>query len=207
MNKTKKKIVDAAVDLFNAVGIVHTRNQDIAKKAGISLSNFNYHFSTKKELVIAVFDLMTVVLNEKVYGNKVLVREDQGLFITKSYFEFQQAFCFFYLDTPNILKTFPELNEKVQNQIQESYHIIKNLHYLSIGMGHMKPEPEEFPGLYDQLVRHIMIHNHFWFAHAQIKGDTGNLIKKGLESLFSLSYPYLTEKGIAAYKKFIADME
>ncbi len=206
MNKTKKKIINAAVSLFNEVGIVHARNQDIAKKAGISLSNFNYHFNTKKELVIAIFDLMTTVLNDKVYGNKVLTREDQGLSITKSYFEFQQEFCFFYLDTPNILKTFPELNEKVQTQIQESYQIIKNLHYLSIGMGHMKPEPTEFPGLYDQLARHIMIHNHFWFAHSQIKGETENLIQKGLESLFSLSYPYLTEQGVEAYKNFIAEM-
>lgn len=207
MNKKKKSILNAAVDLFNEVGIVNARNQDIAKKVGISLSNFSYHFGTKKELIFAVFDLMTVVLNKKVYGNKVLVKERQGLSITKSYFEFQQEFCFFYLDTPNILTTYPELNEKVQNQIDESFQVIKNLHYLSIGMGQMKPEPEDFPGIYDQLVRHIMIHNHFWFAHSQIRGEKENLIKKGLESLFSLTYPYLTEKGIEEYKEFINAIE
>ena len=207
MNKRKKIILDAAVSLFNEVGIVNAKNQDIAKKAGVSLSNFNYHFGTKKELVFAVFDLMTLVLNEKVYGEKMLARESQGLSITKSYLEFQQEFCFFYLDTPNILTSYPELNEKVQNQIDESFHVIKNLNYLSVGMGHMKPEPKEFPGLYDQLVRHIMIHNHFWFAHSQIRGEKENLIKKGLESLFSLTYPYLTEKGIKEYKQFISTLE
>ena len=120
---------------------------------------------------------------------------------------FQQEFCSFYLDTPNILTTYPQLNEKVQNQIDESFQVIKNLHYLSIGMGQMKPEPEDFPGIYDQLVRHIMIHNHFWFAHSQIRGEKENLIKKGLESLFSLTYPYLTEKGIEEYKEFINAIE
>ena len=206
MNKTKKKILNASVSLFNDIGIANTKNQDIAQKAGISLSNFNYHFGTKKELIHAVFDLMNTVLNDKVYGSNILVKQNQGLYVTKSYFEFQQEFRFFYLDTPGILKTFPELNAIVQKQINESYQIIKNLHYLSIGMGSMKPEPEEFPGLYDQLVRHIMIHNHFWFAHSQIKGDHENLIKKGLESLFSLTYPYLTEKGVEEYKQFIAQI-
>lgn len=203
MDKTKKKILEAVVNLFNEVGISNAKNQDIAKKAGISLSNFNYHFGTKKELMIAVFDLMTATLNEKVYDNKVLAKENQGLNITKSYFEFQQEFCFFYLDTPDIIKSFPELNKKVQAQIDESYQIIKNLHYLSIGKGYMKPEPDEFPGLYDHLVRHIMIHNHFWFAHSQIRGKKNDLVKKGIESLFSLNYPYLTEKGIEKYKQFI----
>ena len=207
MNKRKKIILDAAVSLFNEVGIANTKNQDIAKKAGISLSNYNYHFGTKNDLIYAVFNLMTLVLDDKVYGNKMLAKESQGLFITKSYFEFQQDFSFFYLDTPGILMTYPELNEKVQKQIDESFQVIKNLQYLSIGMGHMKPEPSEFPGLYDLLVRHIMIHNHFWFAHSQIRGEKENLIKKGLESLFSLTYPYLTEKGIEVYKEFINGVE
>ena len=67
----------------------------------------------------------------------------------------------------------------------------------------MKPEPAEFPGLYDQLVRHIMVHNHSWFAHSQIRGEKEGLIKKGLESLYSLTYPCLIEKGVEEYKQFI----
>ena len=148
----KKKILNTAVILYNEFGIANVRNQDIAERAGMSLSNFNYHFGAKKDLIVAVFDLMFETLQKNVYGNSILVKEGQGLTITKSYFEFQERFCFFYLDTPNILKMFPELNEKVQKQIEESYQIIKNLNYLAIGMGMMKPEPEDNPGSYDCLL-------------------------------------------------------
>ena len=203
MNKTKKKILNTAVILYNESGIANVRNQDIAERAGMSLSNFNYHFGAKKDLIVAVFDLMFETLQKNVYGNSILVKEGQGLTITKSYFEFQERFCFFYLDTPNILKMFPELNEKVQKQIEESYQIIKNLNYLAIGMGMMKPEPEDNPGSYDQLMRHIWIHNHFWFANSRIINSEDNLVKKGIESLFNLCYPYLTKKGILSYKQFI----
>lgn len=203
MNKTKKKILNTAITLYNEFGIANVRNQDIAEKAGMSLSNFNYHFGAKKDLIVAVFDLMSEVLQKDVYGNSVLVQEGQGLFITKSYFEFQERFSFYYLDTPNILKTYPELKDKAQKQIQESYQIIKNLNYLAIGMGMMKPESPDNPGSYDQLMHHIWIHNHFWFAHSRIINSEDNLVKKGIESLFSLCYPYLTNKGILSYKQFI----
>ena len=206
MNKTKKKILNTAVILYNESGIANVRNQDIAERAGMSLSNFNYHFGAKKDLIVAVFDLMFETLQKNVYGNSILVKEGQGLTITKSYFEFQERFCFFYLDTPNILKMFPELNEKVQKQIEESYQIIKNLNYLAIGMGMMKPEPEDNPGSYDQLMRHIWIHNHFWFANSRIINSEDNLVKKGIESLFSLCYPYLTKKGVLSYKQFIKSL-
>ena len=206
MNKTKKKILNTAVILYNESGIANVRNQDIAERAGMSLSNFNYHFGAKKDLIVAVFDLMFETLQKNVYGNSILVKEGQGLTITKSYFEFQERFCFFYLDTPNILKMFPDLNEKVQKQIEESYQIIKNLNYLAIGMGMMKPEPEDNPGSYDQLMRHIWIHNHFWFANSRIINSEDNLVKKGIESLFNLCYPYLTKEGVLSYKQFIKSL-
>ena len=124
MNKTKKKILNTAITLYNEFGIANVRNQDIAEKAGMSLSNFNYHYGAKKDLIIAVFDLMNETLQKNVYGNRVLVQEGQGLSITKSYFEFQQLFCFFYLDTPNILKMFPELTRKFKNKLKR---LIKSL--------------------------------------------------------------------------------
>ena len=206
MNKTKQRIILRAINLYNKRGFTNVLNQDVAKESEISLSNFNYHFGAKKDLIIAVFDFMAEILQKNVYGNSVLIKEGQGLSITKSYFEFQERFCFFYIDTPNILKSFPELNDKVQKQIEESYQIIKNLNYLAIGMGMMKPEPAELPGSYDQLMRHIWIHNHFWFANSRIIKNEEGVVKKGIESLFSLCYPYLTKKGILSYKQFIKSL-
>ena len=203
MNKTKKKIILSAVKLFNQVGLANARNQDIAEQAGVSLSNFNYHFKTKKHLVLEVMTHMKEVLEENVYGNKLLIQDGQGLEIAKSYYEFEEEFQFFYLDTHNIIQTYPELKAGLEIQINESIQMIKNLNYMGVGMGLMKPEPTEMPGLYDQLAQQIWVNNHFWFAQMKIRGLEGSVVVKGLEAGFGIIYPYLTEKGITAYREFI----
>lgn len=200
MNKTKKKIIVAAISLFNEKGLSNIRNQDIAKAAGISLSNFNYHFKTKQALVYTVFEYMVAVLQEQVYGNKILIQEGQGLEITKAYFEFEQDFRFFYLDTHNILQTYPELKKVFQKQVKEAILIIKNLNYIAIGKGLMIPEP--LPGLYDRLAEQIWVNNHFWFAQTQIRGEEKATVKKGMETCYTILYPYLTEKGRHVYQKY-----
>jgi AcrR family transcriptional regulator len=206
MNKTKKKIIQSAIQLFNEQGVQNVRNQDIAENAGMSLSNYNYHFKSKKDLVVSVCNYMSEVLEDEVYGKQVLVKEGQGLAITKSYFQFQEKFKFFYLDTYNILQNYPEIREELSKQIEESLQIIKNLNYMSIGMGFMKPEPEEMPGLYDHLAEQVWQNNHFLFSKMHIFNDDGEIVRRGIQSLFAINYPYLTKEGIERYQQFIDDL-
>lgn len=203
MNKTKQKIILAAITLFNENGLVNVRNQDIAKQAGISLSNFNYHYKTKQDLVYAVFGYVSSVLHTEVYGNKLLIEEGQALEITKSYYAFEEKFRFFYLDTYNIIQIYPELKVAVQQQIKEAIQIIKNLNYMSIGMGYLLPEPTDMPGLYNTLAEQIWINNHFWFAQMNIRSVEGSVVLKGLEASYAILYPYLTAQGRVIYQAFI----
>lgn len=208
MNKTKKKIILAAIEQFNEHGLSTVRNQDIAKASGVSLSNFNYHFKTKQDLVYEVCDYMVVVLKENVYGNKVLISsEGQGMDITRAYLEYEEEFKFFYLDTYNILQSYPDLKEEFQTRLNEAILIIKNLNFLAVGKGAMKPEPADMPGLYEFLAEQIWINNHFWFAQKYIRGKTENAILRGLEANFAILYPHLTERGIKAHRKYIADLK
>lgn len=206
MNKTKKKIILSAIELFNEQGLVNVRNQDIAEKAGISLSNFNYHFGTKKDLVLAVIDHMKSVLENEVYGNDALLTKDgRGLAVAKSYFKFEQNFRFFFLDTHNILLLYPELRPALEKQIQEAIQMIKNVNYIGIGKGYLKPAPPEMPNLYDYLAHQIWINNHFWLAQMNIRGEEeGDIIEKGMRSIFAITYPYFTEIGKERFKKILA---
>jgi len=208
MNKTKKKIILAAIEQFNEHGVSKVRNQDIAKASEISLSNFNYHFKTKQDLVYAVCEYMIIVLEEKVYGNKVLmISGGQGLEIMRAYFEYEEEFKFFYLDTYNILQSYPDLKEIFYTRLNEAIQIIKNLNFLAVGKGGMIPEPADMPGLYEQLAEQIWINNHFWFAQMNIRGKSEDMVLKGMESNFVILYPYLTEKGRKGHRAFIAALK
>ena len=207
MNKTKKNIILAAIRLFNEKGLGNVLNQDIANEAGISLSNFNYHFKTKKLLVFEVCNHMRLILEERISNNKIITQEALGLEISKIFFEFQEEFKFFYLDTHNILQTYPALQEEMQKQINEAIQIIKNLNYMAVGMGYLNPEPEDFPGLYDRLAEQVWVNNHFWFAQKNVRGLEGSTVKQGLESSYWIAFPYLTELGKKAYRQFIEQLE
>ena len=204
MNKTKKKIILAAIKLYNKFGFANVLNQDIAKSASISLSNFNYHFATKQELVFSVCEYMVIDLKRRMSETSVLINKGRmALDIPKIYLEFEYDFKFFYLDTYNILQSNPVLKEEMYKQINESMQIIKNLNYLSIGMGYFKPEPEDFLGLYDKLVEQIWVHTHFWFAQNIIRGSKNDSIVEGLENSYALIFPHLTEKGKMRYKEYM----
>ncbi|MGK0363855.1 MAG: AcrR family transcriptional regulator [Saprospiraceae bacterium] len=204
MNKTKKKIILAAIEAFNEQGLTNVRNQDIAERAGISLSNFNYHFGAKKDLVLETIKYMRDILANEVYGkNHLLTSQGQSLEIAMDYFEFERRFRFFYLDTHNILQTYPELKEELKKEIDTSINMIKNVNYIAIGKGLMKPPPEDFPDLYDKLAQQVWMNNHFWFAQATIRGMEGDFVKQGLESILAISYPHLTEKGLERFRDFL----
>ncbi|MEO0896118.1 MAG: TetR/AcrR family transcriptional regulator [Bacteroidota bacterium] len=203
MNKTKMKIVLAAIDLFNQRGLANVLNQEIASAAGISLSNFNYHFKTKKDLVYTVCNHIREILEARIKGNQVLTHQGRELEISKIVFEFQRDYRFFYLDTHNILQTYPGLKDEMQKLILEYIQIIKNLNYMAIGVGHLKPEPEQMPGLYDHLARQIWISSHFWLAQSNIRGMNEPSVIEGLEAIYAVLYPYLTASGIHAYRDFI----
>lgn len=204
MNKTKKKIIIAAIDLFNEQGMANVRNQDVAEKTGISLSNFNYHFATRKDLVLEVIAYMQHKLNHEVYGGQALLTQDgQGLEIAVSYFEFERDFRFFYLDTHNILQMFPELQEGLKKQIHHAIQVIKNINYMGIGKGYLQPPPPDMPHIYDALAHQIWINNHFWFAQMHIRGEEGDLVHKGMESIYSISYPYMTDLGKERFRQFL----
>lgn len=61
LTKTKEKVLDAAIDLFNSQGFNGTSVRDIANKAGVNVSLISYYFNGKKGLLEY---LMTSFLEE-----------------------------------------------------------------------------------------------------------------------------------------------
>jgi len=51
VHPTKRKILDKALELFNANGLANVTLRQIALELGISQGNLNYHFRKKEELI------------------------------------------------------------------------------------------------------------------------------------------------------------
>jgi AcrR family transcriptional regulator len=62
---TKDKLMDAAEKLFARRGFYGSSLRDITAAAGVDLALVNYHFGSKKQLLIAVIERRGAVLNEE----------------------------------------------------------------------------------------------------------------------------------------------
>ena len=206
LNKTKKKIILTSIDLFNERGLFNVLNQEIAKASEISLSNFNYHFPTKKDLVLFVCEYMRATLNKRIAENKLLINDSTPLDVAGIYLEFENEFKFFYLDTHNILKSYKALDKEMEFQIHEAVQLFKNIIYVGVGKGDLVHGPGIVESTYEELSNQIWMTCHFWYVQSHFKHEKENIVNKGLKACYGLLVPYLTPKGVDRYKEFLNDL-
>ncbi len=56
--KTKQKILDKALELFNSNGVMNVSQRDIANDLGISQGNLTYHFEKREDIILALYNQM-----------------------------------------------------------------------------------------------------------------------------------------------------
>src|SRR5213594_4298055 len=61
---TRSRILDVAEELFGEQGLDRVSIRDITRKAKVNLAAINYHFGSKEDLVVAVFERRVVPVNE-----------------------------------------------------------------------------------------------------------------------------------------------
>ena len=205
VNPTKTKIITHAIELYNTFGVFNVLSQDIAKAVGISLSNFNYHFPKKENLIYAVCGYMSTLLQERIQSNKMLTNDGIILELVRIYLEFESEFKFFYLDTNSLLTTYPYLKKELELQITDDIKMIRNLNYIAIGKGLMKSEPENSIELLDIIANQIWITTHFWFAQSRLRNINDDLVDNGLQACFAILHPYLTKKGNEVYEGYLSN--
>jgi AcrR family transcriptional regulator len=67
--KTKEKIIQAAIKLFQARGYEKTTSNDIASEAGVSVGSFYVYFTDKRQLLLNIFDRLADDLFKNIFDN------------------------------------------------------------------------------------------------------------------------------------------
>ena len=205
VNNTKEKIIQAAIELFNQFGLVNVRIQDIAQSAGISPGNLTYHFNTKSDLVKGVYKEMLKALDQMTIGSMSFVIGTEGWDMTIQYFIYMERFRFFYLDTLEIIRAYPDIHDSHKKQIELELEIIENNFKFAVEKGYMNP-----PAISNQhyyLSNHVWITLNFWLSQGEIKGQENSGIDDGIIAIAHIIYPYLTDKGVAVFEEAIAKIK
>lgn len=199
MSKTRQNIIQTAIHLFNERGVINVRIRDIADEMKISPGNVTYHYKTKQELMDSAYRYMIKTLEEMSVGNQFMNPAEDHLHVAKGYLEHISAFRFFYQDTLEIIRSYPELAKLHQEQVAQEKSIIRNLMFMSVGKGDLIAEP--FEGLYESLAHSIWMTLHFWLTQQIIRGKENNDLEKGLMTIANLIYPFATEKGKKIFER------
>ena len=158
MADTRERILTMTLELWNERGFTAVPVADIASAVGISTGNFTYHFPSKRDLVVALYDRA-----EKAHLE--LVREWDPKTALEDLPESTRALAgvmwrhrFLYRDTPHLAAAAPEIRRRArgtvllegQRQLQAGIEAL-------IAAGQLEIAPESLPTLVTTgwiLVRH-----------------------------------------------------
>lgn len=127
MKQRKKEIIECAIKLFAEKGYQSTSVQDIVSKYGISKGAFYNYFSSKEELLLAIFqyysDQIYQIMNQ-IYEENIHPRE-----IMKKQIIYQ--FEFFIEHRDFIVMYFREQNQSINEELRKfleknTYEALKN---------------------------------------------------------------------------------
>lgn len=201
--KTKDKIIETSLRLFNEQGVENVTVRDIAKEMGISHGNLCYHFANIDEIVFKLYENLVAELDTSITEFQSKDIDLELLYHTTEYiFTRFYKYRFLMLDFVGIMRKTEKIKVHYQQLIarrrMEFGFMIQNL----IAQGVFKPEL--FEGQYDHIMSLFMIVGDFWIGHSEIffqgKNDEEKIDHYIKIYLYSATF-YLTDKGLADFHK------
>ena len=110
--KTRDRILDASLELFNQEGLAGVSTHRIAAELGISPGNLHYHFRTKELIVNWLFRRFEDRLAPCIAANATVTALDDLWLSLHLTFEAIDEYRFVYRDIEYLLKEFPELEAR-----------------------------------------------------------------------------------------------
>jgi AcrR family transcriptional regulator len=192
--RTKTRILETAIELFNERGTRGVTTNHIAAALGISPGNLYYHFRNKAEIIRAIFAQMHGVglreyreINDERGPGNMAAMEETFLMIQR----FNWRFRFFKRELAALVQSDPEL--KAQFVVSNRQHLVIVASALDAGIaeGFLRELPARQREL---LAEQIWLTALFWLNYLEVGGEevTEATLLRGTELLRNLLLPYLS---------------
>ena len=200
--KTKDKIKKVSRELFNEKGFKNVTLREVAKELSISYGNVTYHFKTKEELIVSLFEDMqkeTEAIQGTMNANNLLEGILNGPKIT---FDISMKYAFLYVDFIEIKRSYPDLVLQMEQTIKTRkvvyLHILTQLQLEGTLRQDLSPNDLDYLMDLSGAIRTFFFINlnPTDFSDPDLKDRYVNYINK-------LLFPYLTKEGIVKYESCI----
>lgn len=190
--KTRERILQTALALFNREGEPHVTTVDIANELNISPGNLYYHFKGKDLIIAELYRRYEKDIAETLRApmeGKIDI-QDSWFYV---YVVFEQLYHvrFFYHNLTDILQRNPLLARQFQRLLQRKYDTARELMTRLVEHQVLCIDEQQR----DEIAENIALVLTHWLNHARIRKLPDNevlIIHRGVFQLMSLIAPYLS---------------
>lgn len=200
--KTKDRILEKALFLFNEKGAEAVTTRQIALALEMSQGNLCYHFAKKEAIIHALYQQLVGKFD--VLFEKITSIEPSFQLVLELVKIVNQQFVdykFLMLNFAQIMRQYPNIQTHYQQLTQQRNQQTLLLFHFFEQQGILKTEA--YTGQYLQIIEQLTILSNFWLSHAEIlyQGDKEAILPYYNRLILSFYYPYLTSKGQMEYEK------
>jgi len=190
--KTKDRILDVAIKLFNEQGTSAVSTNHIAEAAGISPGNLYYHFSNKEEIIREIFERLFHLwdISFDLPRDRVPTLEDiQGVINTN--FKLIQAYRFAYREILALLRQDPVLQARYITIRQRGYEGFREIIPVLVAVGTLQGPIDDDTAL--RLADLIWLISEFWLSEVEVEGKVIDdaQMQRGIELMMEVLRPYI----------------
>jgi len=192
--KTRDRIVDTAIRLFNEQGTRNVTTNHIAAAMGISPGNLYYHFRNKEDIIRAIFEQMDA-WGMAQYGIIAAQCQPGTLEALERTFamiqEYNWRYRFFKRELTALLMNDPQLRERFQSTHHAMLELVRQSNLVAIANGVLEPMDEKALALFSETFWLLSL---FWLNHLEVGGETVDekSLQRGNDVLRAFIEPRLT---------------
>jgi AcrR family transcriptional regulator len=196
---TRDKIIDTALQLFNAQGTGAVSTNHIAATAGISPGNLYYHFRNKEDIILAIFEQMNgygVEQYQRILDTyppgTVVALENTFVMIQ----EYNWRYRFFKRELTALIMNDPLLKERFHVTNNQMRNMIRYTLDGGMANGSIKPMSATTK---DHLIDAIWLVALFWLNYLEVGGEEVNdtTLRRGNGVLRTVLCHYLTDDSLS----------
>ena len=197
--KTRDKIIETAIQLFNEQGTKGVTTNHIAAAVGISPGNLYYHFRNKEDIIRAIFEQMDAYGLEQyqlvldTFQPGTLETMEQTFAMIQAY---NWRYRFFKRELTALIMNDPLLKERFLHTHRTMLTVIRQSNDCSVASGTLKPMPEKEMALFSEEIWLVAL---FWLNYLEVGGEEANdeTLRRGIDLLRNMVRPHLTKKALA----------
>jgi len=193
--ETQCRILDAALSLFNAASASTVSTNRIAEAAGVSRGNLHYHYASKEQIILDIWNRMEAEIAEWSSDDMSPTLEHMAFMALRQY-RLIWRYRFFYQELNILLENDAELRYRFNRVRRQRMDDVFVFFRALAAEGVLKPDLTDDE--LRNLIRISWIVSDFWLSFVRVEEDHIDIdtMQEGYRLILQLLQPVMTERAL-----------